>query len=311
MISPKGDHEVLTEADYTWMPQLCPVCEVKPQTFLGHRGGAAHRQRLGVQCAVWRCGRCGLNFPDPMPLPKHGLDQHYKVDPAEYFATHDANAKLVRSNQLLEEVTKLLGQKGALLDVGAGRGEMLRAARESGWSATGIEPSPTFARYAADYAGCEVACKPIEDSDFASDSFDAVILSAILEHLYNPDATIAAISRVLRPGGALYLEVPNEQGLFYIAGDFYHWLRRTGWTIHLSPTFPPYHVFGFGPRSLRMLLRKHSLEPRIWRIFGGGFGTPRVEGGRGFVEHVASHAVVRLSSVGSLGNYIETWAVRG
>jgi len=301
---------VFTEADYTWQPQLCPTCGVKPMTFVGYRGGGAHRQRLGVKCAVWACGRCGLYFPDPMPIPRHGLDQHYKVDPAEYFATHDRDAKLVRSQHLLDEAAGLLGRKGALLDVGAGRGEMLRAARESGWEATGIEPSPTFADYAAAYAGCKVICRPIEEWHFGAGTFDVVILSAILEHLYNPDATMAAVSRVLRPGGALYLEVPNERGLFYLTGDMYHRVRRTGWTIHLSPTFPPYHVFGFSPRSLRMLLRKHQLEPSVWRIFGGGFGTPRVEGLRGRIEHVGSAVVVRLSSIGSLGNYIETWALR-
>ena len=54
-----------------------------------------------------------------------------------------------------------------------------------------------------------------------------------------------------------------------------------------------------------------NLEPRIWRVWGGGFGTPRVEGARGMIEHVASLAVVCLSNIGSLGNFIETWAVRG
>ncbi|RDJ94088.1 methyltransferase domain-containing protein [Lacticaseibacillus rhamnosus] len=51
-----------------------------------------------------------------------------------------------------------------------------------------------------------MVCKPIEECDFPSGSFDVVILSAILEHLYDPDATIAAISRVVKPGGVLYLE---------------------------------------------------------------------------------------------------------
>jgi len=30
---------------------------------------------------VWRCGRCGLIFPNPMPIPVKGLEQHHAVDP--------------------------------------------------------------------------------------------------------------------------------------------------------------------------------------------------------------------------------------
>jgi len=245
-----------------------------------------------------------------MPLPKRGLDQHYDVDPSRYFAGHDQDVKYAFARRLLKIAKKLVGERGALLDVGAGRGEMLRAAHQNGWDAIGIEPSPTFCACAAEYSGCRVFQKPIEDCDFPLGSFDVVILSAILEHLYNPDITLCAISRALRKGGALYIEVPNEDGLFYRAGGFYHALRRTGWSIHLSPTFPPYHVFGFGPRSLRMLLEKHHLEPTLWLTYGGRNVTPRLNGLVGKVEHIATSMVVRLSRFGSLGNFIETWATR-
>src|ERR1700694_5036674 len=96
-----------SENDYLWVPQLCPICAVKPNQFLGYRGGNAHRQRLGVICAVWKCGSCGLRFPNPMPLPKRGLDQHYKLDPSNYFATHDRDAKLALAHSLLKTAAHL------------------------------------------------------------------------------------------------------------------------------------------------------------------------------------------------------------
>jgi SAM-dependent methyltransferase len=309
-VNPQLDRLRVSESDYLWVRQLCPICDVRPAKFLGYRGGKAHRQSLGVKCEVWKCGNCGLRFPNPMPLPKCGLDQHYNIDPARYFASHDQDAKYAFAHDLLKIATKLVGKPGALLDVGTGRGEILRAARKNCWEAIGIEPSPTFCAYAAEYSGCQVLQKPIEDCDFALGSFDVVILSAILEHLYNPDATLRAISRVLRAGGVLYLEVPNEDGLFYRMGDFYHGLRRTGWSIHLSPTFPPYHVFGFGPRSLRMLLTKHQLQPTLWSVYGGGNVTPQLNGFLGKFEHIATSMAVMLSGIGSLGNYIEVWAVK-
>ena len=72
---------VLSNEMYHWIPQECPTCEVPPRRFLGRRGGAAHRAGLGVESKVWRCGRCGLIFPNPMPIPVKGLEQHHAVDP--------------------------------------------------------------------------------------------------------------------------------------------------------------------------------------------------------------------------------------
>ncbi|MEJ7710649.1 MAG: hypothetical protein WKF84_12460 [Pyrinomonadaceae bacterium] len=74
-----------TKDMYRWVPQSCPTCEIAPTKFLGRRGGSSHRQNLGVECEIWRCERCGLIFPNPMPIPINGLDQHYAVASEEYF----------------------------------------------------------------------------------------------------------------------------------------------------------------------------------------------------------------------------------
>ena len=77
------------EAAYRWVPQQCPICEVPPTKYPGRRGGGAHRQNSGVECKIWSCGTCGLIFPNPMPVPLGGLEQHYEVPPEEYFHHHE------------------------------------------------------------------------------------------------------------------------------------------------------------------------------------------------------------------------------
>lgn len=295
---------------YRWLAQVCPVCEVPPTKRLGRRGGAAHREGLGTECEVWRCGRCGLVFPNPMPVPVGGAEQHYGVPPDEYFENHDTETKGAAAHSMLERARSLTGTTGRLLDIGSGRGELLRAAREAGWQAVGVDPSPAFARHAARYSGVEVRELPVERCEFASESFDVVILAAVLEHLYNPDETIAEIARLLRPGGALFVDVPNERGLYFRAGNLYQRLRGRDWVVNIAPTFEPFHVFGFGPRSLRALLAKHRLTPVEWRVYGGTSMVPTRGGLVGSFERLAARAVTALSNVGDLGTYIETWALK-
>lgn len=55
---------------------------------------------------------------------------------------------------------------------------------------------------------------------FASDSFDAVITTAVIEHVMYPEQVVAEIVRVLRPGGRLYSELPFMQQVHEGAYDF-------------------------------------------------------------------------------------------
>lgn len=295
---------------YRWVAQSCPVCERPPTKYLGRRGGAAHREGTGVECRIWRCKPCGLVFPNPMPLPAGGVGELYALDPEHYFQNHDFEDKMSSARHMVAGAARLAGGPGRLLDVGSGRGDVLVAAREAGWEAVGIDLSPSFADYAERRSGSRVMREPIERCGFEDGSFDAVILAAVLEHLYDPDATVREIARVLRPGGAFFVDVPNEAGLYFRLGNLYQRLRGRDWVVNIAPTFEPFHVFGFSPRSLRALLRKHGLEARDWRVYGGRSMVPARGGLAGALEHLAARAVTAASNLGELGTYIETWAVK-
>jgi 2-polyprenyl-3-methyl-5-hydroxy-6-metoxy-1,4-benzoquinol methylase len=270
----------------------------------------AHRAGLGVECKVWRCGGCGLILPNPMPIPVNGMEQHYGVDPGEYFEHHDVEQKDRGADALVSQAESLIGTRGKLLDVGAGRGEVLRAAKMAGWEVSGIELSAGFADYASKHSGIEVLRTPLEHCGFPDGSFDVVILSAVLEHLYNPNEVLSEISRILRPGGALFLDVPNEAGLYFHIGNLYQRLRARDWVVNLAPTFSPFHVFGFTPKSLRALLSKHGFEVRRWYAYPGTSFVAAHGGLVGRLEQQASRLVTALSRIGDLGTYIETWAIK-
>jgi 2-polyprenyl-3-methyl-5-hydroxy-6-metoxy-1,4-benzoquinol methylase len=296
--------------EYRWVPQNCPICEAAPTKRLGRRGGLAHRAQIGVECEVWRCGRCGLIFPNPMPLPANGPEQHYGVDANEYFEHHHLAQKDASASSLLAQAEEIIKGKGKLLDIGAGRGELLRVARAAGWGVTGIETSTRFAEHAASYSGARIISRPLEECAFPENSFDCVILSAVLEHLYNPDETIREISRILRPSGAVFIDVPNERGLYFKVGNLYQKMRGRDWIVNLAPTFSPFHVFGFSPQSLRALLAKHGLRPCLWKVYPGRAMVPSRAGLVGKLERLGARVVTAASSIASFGTYIETWAVK-
>ncbi len=121
----------------------CPVCGGDAPKFLGWRGGDAHQSGAGEKTAIVRCQKCSHQYPNPMPFPKAKLEEVY-VNADEYFHGHDVEVKKQNGLGLLKEYEQKLGWRGKFLDVGCGAGELLWAAKTSGWEAEGVDPSKEF-----------------------------------------------------------------------------------------------------------------------------------------------------------------------
>ena len=80
---------------------------------------------------------------------------------------------------------------------------------------------------------------PFEDA-----SFDAVVAGELFEHLQFPDALIAEVQRVLKPGGVLVGSVPNA----------YRVQGRLRFLLGRAPEDDPTHLHMFSPAALRELL---------------------------------------------------------
>lgn len=111
-------------------------------------------------------------------------------------------------------ITRYLGgrQQARVIDVGCGAGGYLLAARELGFDAVGVEPSLSHSTIAR-ALGLDVRTGYFEVDDFAPSSFDLVLTSHVIEHIFNPRDFICDLATLVRPGGWLVAVTPNADYL--------------------------------------------------------------------------------------------------
>jgi len=112
-----------------------------------------------------------------------------------------------------------LPRGGRLLDVGCGTGALVRAARDSGHEAIGVEADPEMADLAGSLLDDEVVVAALPDLPFADDGFDVVTASFVLNHVDDPRAAARELARVAAPGGvlraAIWGSTPPPQALMW------------------------------------------------------------------------------------------------
>jgi 2-polyprenyl-3-methyl-5-hydroxy-6-metoxy-1,4-benzoquinol methylase len=147
--------------------------------------------------------------------------------------------------------------KGArLLDVGCANGAFLLRMRELGWNVQGVEIDPKAAANARQ-AGLNVAEGHLENAHFSDGSFDAITLSHVIEHLYDPVATLEECRRILKPGGVVWISTPNL-----------HSIGHTEFKQDWLGLDPPRHLVLFDANSLRRCCEESGL------VVKGIYGAP-------------------------------------
>lgn len=115
-------------------------------------------------------------------------------------------------NYGLEFIETMRPSKGLLVDIGAGSGLFLKVARDHGWDVSGVEFNSKGVENIKSM-GIEVFDKPLEDEIYRSGSVDVVSIWEVLEHINTPNEFLRQISTILKPGGLLFICVPNINAL--------------------------------------------------------------------------------------------------
>lgn len=136
-----------------------------------------------------------------------------------------------------------IGRGKRVLDLGCRSGALTQHFIE-GNSVVGLDVDAAALEKAAALGIEPVQANVEEPLPFPEESFDAVVAGELFEHLQFPDALIAEIYRVLRPGGVLVGSVPNafriQSRLRFLRGK--------------PPEDDPTHLHMFSAAAVRELL---------------------------------------------------------
>lgn len=193
-----ADHRVGVRSAVS--PVSCPVC---------HAPAARCRQVDGKP--LNGCVSCGLEWFDAALYQHDHVDQYTsdRTSPATYYALSaacDRDAFDQRMGRLIE----MTGTRtGRVLDIGCTVGTFLEAAARHGWEAVGVEPNAAAAAHAsakgltvhAGFFDMELAARLGE--------FDAVHLSEVIEHVFDPVDLLRVAVGALKPGGLLIVTTPD------------------------------------------------------------------------------------------------------
>lgn len=207
---------------------------------------------------VASCANCGFVFYDT-PSTADDYNRYYETN--AYYASAEmigsaglSESEKARNLKIVEILTEFLSPKDAcLMDVGCGQGLILRELYNSGFSNLhGIDPSETTSVIAAAIPGISAKQGNAYDIPYPDGSVDLLLYCHVFEHLTSLSSAIKEASRVLKPNGLVFIEVP-------VASAY-----PTGPGNHLEEYFFE-HINLFDNISLQNLFISHGFEP----VFSG------------------------------------------
>lgn len=205
---------------------------------------------------IWQCGKCSMRFTQNIP-DKFTIAKYYR---SENYISHTDTKKgfinslyhiirkrtLDQKRNLIQHFTGM--QKGRLLDIGAGTGAFTAHLKNAGWQSVGLEPDEDTRHRALALYGFSL----LESNQLfklPANSFDAVTMWHVLEHVHDLHEYMEQIRTVLQPAGKAFIAVPN-----YTSPDAQTYGQYwAGYDV-------PRHLYHFSPSSMKSLLQKHGMK---------------------------------------------------
>jgi len=239
------------------MLQCLICCDTNVAVYLDDSDDALDTSKMGSSRThlspgtILRCRTCGFAFRQSRFNEEQLADLYRKMDPRVYQAEmRGRNRTAERHLRIVTENSRFNGHPGYLLDIGCASGIFLLKALEAGWQVAGIEPSEVLYKEAVERIGSRGTILPLilEEADFGDLRFDAITLWDVLEHVVDPMNIMKRCHDLLKPGGCLFLNVPDLD-------SFEARFLGRRWPLLL-----PEHMNYFNRPSLKLCAEKSGLE---------------------------------------------------
>lgn len=216
----------------------CPACRSTTAAPLGRKNGFS----------LWRCITCKTAYVAPMPA-RSILQDHYEG--------YSTTTKYVRKRD--KKVARAMGRikrlplRGSLdfLDIGCNIGTAVAAALRLNMNAHGIDIDPVAIEEARRWLSPErFSVATVEEYADQGGQADVVYMADVLEHISAPESTVAALARIVRPGGLLFITCPDPEHI-----------RRPRQFLAWREVKPPRHLVFYSRKGLRTLFGRHGFGP--------------------------------------------------
>jgi trans-aconitate methyltransferase len=193
-----------------------------------------------------RCPSCDHCFTDVDALEYPGVyDEAWEALHPNWFA----NPNLA----LFEFVAQTIDgykQGASVIDLGAGRGELLAYLRERDPDLflTGVDAS-----LQPDIPGAETILADVSTFDFGERRWDVAVSLATIEHLDDVQSFATRVRSLVAPGGIAIINTNNERSIPY---DVARALRKVGYDTAFKRLYDRHHLNHFNAKSLRLLTER-------------------------------------------------------
>lgn len=234
--------------DYRAADTPCEVCG--SPAFSPIRDAVVVEEDLYVALKVVACDVCGFLFQTPRfdaDFYDAYYNSHYRLMLSGSTAPSEAfiQDQIARGEFLFTSLSPLLRAPGRMLDVGCSSGGIMHVFMKNGWTAFGTDPDAGYVEYGSARLQAPVHVQRAEDMDVEPASFDLVVITGSLEHVFDPNRVMAICRSAARPGALLVLE-----------GRALAQARQVGHCGHNHRRY-------LTPTSIELIMRKHGWDPLL------------------------------------------------
>ena len=201
------------------------------------------------------CATCGFVYADTA-VTQRAYDQFY-ADSSKYadLQTGTGGGDLPWDDRRLEETAREIARlvpdvDAQIVDIGCANGGLLKwLSRLGRRRLVGVDPALACARAAERFPGVTGMVGTLFELPATLENADCIVLSHVLEHVRDLGPALHAVFEKLRPGGMLYVEVPDAT-------------RYADFIAAPLQDFNTEHINHFSLRSLRSLLASNGFAAR-------------------------------------------------